>query len=217
MKTILKTSARLRLALDNNNMKQVDLAQKTGIPKSAISQYLSGKVNPKQDKIFLMAEALGVTEAWLMGVEEENTNSTTATPHPSLTPAKYKKFKVLGDIACVQPTEAIQQVEEFIETELNVHADYVLHCKGDSMINARIFNGDYVFIKEQTEVENGEIAAVEMDGTVTLKRFYRYDEYIELRAENPTYKPIIIHQTDFDSIRVLGKAVACQCFVDQII
>lgn len=214
MKTILKTSARLRLALDNNNMKQVDLAQKTGIPKSAISQYLSGKVNPKQDKIFLMAEALGVTEAWLMGVEEENTNSTTATPHPSLAPAKYKKFKVLGDIACGQPTEAIQQVEEFIETELNVHADYVLHCKGDSMINARIFNGDYVFIKEQPEVENGEIAAVEMDGTVTLKRFYRYDEYIELRSENPTYKPIIIHQTDFDSIRVLGKAVACQCFVE---
>ena len=214
MKTILKTSARLRLALDNNNMKQVDLAQKTGIPKSAISQYLSGKVNPKQDKIFLMAKALGVTEAWLMGVEEENTTSTTATPHPSLTPAKYKKFKVLGDIACGQPIEAIQQVEEFIETELNVHADYVLHCKGDSMINARIFNGDYVFIKEQPEVENGEIAAVEMDGTVTLKRFYRYDEYIELRAENPTYKPIIIHQTDFDTIRVLGKAVACQCFVE---
>lgn len=214
MKTILKTSARLRLALDNNNMKQVDLAQKTGIPKSAISQYLSGKVNPKQDKIFLMAKALGVTEAWLMGVEEENTTSTTATLHPSLTPAKYKKFKVLGDIACGQPIEAIQQVEEFIETELNVHADYVLHCKGDSMINARIFNGDYVFIKEQPEVENGEIAAVEMDGTVTLKRFYRYDEYIELRAENPTYKPIIIHQTDFDSIRILGKAVACQCFVE---
>lgn len=141
-------------------------------------------------------------------------DEATAIPHPSLTPAKYKKFKVLGDIACGQPIEAIQQVEEFIETELNVHADYVLHCKGDSMINARIFNGDYVFIKEQPEVENGEIAAVEMDGTVTLKRFYRYDEYIELRAENPTYKPIIIHQTDFDTIRVLGKAVACQCFVE---
>lgn len=213
MKTILKTSARLRLALDNNNMKQVDLAQKTGIPKSAISQYLSGKVNPKQDKIFLMAEALGVTEAWLMGVEE-NTTSITATPHPSLSTAKYKKFKVLGNIACGQPIEAIQQVEEFIETELNVHADYVLKCQGDSMINARIFDGDYVFIKEQPVVENGEIAAVLMDGTVTLKRFYRHDEYIELRAENPMYKPIIIHETDFECVHVIGKAVACQCFVE---
>ena len=61
------------------------------------------------------------------------------------------------------------------------------------MINARIFDGDYVFIREQAEVENGEIAAVWMDNTVTLKRFYRYDEYIELRAENPMFKPIIIH------------------------
>lgn len=81
------------------------------------------------------------------------------------------------------------------------------------MINARIFDGDYVFIREQAEVENGEIAAVWMDNTVTLKRFYRYDEYIELRAENPMFKPIIIHETDFDSIRIIGKAVACQFWV----
>lgn len=190
-------------------MTQDELAKKMGYKsRSTIAKIESGTNDIPQSKIVSFAKALNTTAGELMGT------STTATPHPSLTPAKYKKFKVLGDIACGQPIEAIQQVEEFIETELNVHADYVLHCKGDSMINARIFNGDYVFIKEQPEVENGEIAAVEMDGTVTLKRFYRYDEYIELRAENPTYKPIIIHQTDFDSIRVLGKAVACQCFVE---
>lgn len=120
----------------------------------------------------------------------------------------------MGDIARAEPIEAIQEYGDFIETGLNANADCVLQCKGDSMINARIFNGDYVFIKEQSEVENGEIAAVEMDGTVTLKRFYRYDEYIELLADNPTYKPIIIHQTDFDSIHILGKAVACQCVVE---
>lgn len=190
-------------------MTQDELAKKMGYKsRSTIAKIESGTNDIPQSKIVSFAKALNTTAGELMGT------STTATPHPSLTPAKYKKFKVLGDIACGQPIEAIQQVEEFIETELNVHADYVLHCKGDSMINARIFNGDYVFIKEQPEVENGEIAAVEMDGTVTLKRFYRYDEYIELRAENPTYKPIIIHQTDFDTIRVLGKAVACQCFVE---
>lgn len=188
-------------------MTQDELAKKMGYKsRSTIAKIESGTNDIPQSKIISFANALNTTAGELMG-------TTTATPHPSLAPAKYKKFKVLGDIACGQPIEEIQQIEEFIETELNVHADYVLHCKGDSMINARIFNGDYVFIKEQPEVENGEIAAVEMDGTVTLKRFYRYDEYIELRAENPTYKPIIIHQTDFDSIRVLGKAVACQCFV----
>ena len=188
---------------------QDELARVLGYKsRSSINKIEKDGRNLPQQKIAAIAQILGTTPSYIMGWDE-----ATAIPHPSLTPAKYKKFKVLGDIACGQPIEAIQQVEEFIETELNVHADYVLHCKGDSMINARIFNGDYVFIKEQPEVENGEIAAVEMDGTVTLKRFYRYDEYIELRAENPTYKPIIIHQTDFDTIRVLGKAVACQCFV----
>lgn len=198
---------------NEKKLTQEDLAKATGLKRSAIGMYESGKRNPDYETLEIFADYFNVNMDFLLG-RKNYVQQSNAIPHPSLTPAKYKKFKVLGDIACGQPIEAIQQVEEFIETELNVHADYVLHCKGDSMINARIFNGDYVFIKEQPEVENGEIAAVEMDGTVTLKRFYRYDEYIELRAENPTYKPIIIHQTDFDSIRVLGKAVACQCFVE---
>lgn len=214
MKTILKTSARLRLALDRNRMKQIELSEKTGIPKSAISQYLSGKVNPKQDKIYLMANALGVTENWLMGIEEEQPPTPKPT-YPNVTPATYRKFKVIGNIACGNPIEAIENTSEceYVQTDLNIHADYVLRAQGDSMINARIFNGDFVFIREQPEVENGEIAAVWMDGEVTLKRFYKHDEYIELRAENPMYKPIIIHESDFDTIKVIGKAVACQFFV----
>lgn len=190
-------------------MTQDELAKKMGYKsRSTIAKIESGTNDIPQSKIISFAKALDTTAGELMGT------SITATPHPSLSPAKYKKFKVLGNIACGQPIEAIQQVEEFIETELNVHADYVLKCQGDSMINARIFDGDYVFIKEQPVVENGEIAAVLMDGTVTLKRFYRHDEYIELRAENPMYKPIIIHETDFECVHVIGKAVACQCFVE---
>ena len=135
--------------------------------------------------------------------------------YPNVTPATYRKFKVIGNIACGSPIEAIESSSEYeyVQTDLNIHADYVLRAQGDSMVNARIFNGDFVFIREQPEVENGEIAAVWMDGEVTLKRFYKHDEYIELRAENPMYKPIIIHESDFDTIKVIGKAVACQFFV----
>lgn len=195
-----------RIELD---MSQEELAKLVGYKsRSSINKIESdGRLLP-QKKIVEIANALGVTPAYIMGWDEPEEPKSSLLP-----PAQYHKYKVLGSIACGSPIEAIQEEEQYVETEFNIHADYVLKCQGDSMINARIFNGDYVFIKEQPEVENGEIAAVWMDGTVTLKRFYRHDEYIELRAENPTFKPIIIHQEDFDSIRIIGKAVACQFFV----
>lgn len=197
-----------RIELD---MSQDELARLVGYKsRSSINKIESdGRLLP-QRKIMEIANALNTTPAYIMGWEEV----PSANPFPTvLQPAKYRKYKVLGNIACGSPIDAVQEEGEYLETDLNVHADYVLKCQGDSMINARIFDGDYVFIREQAEVENGEIAAVWMDNTVTLKRFYRYDEYIELRAENPMFKPIIIHETDFDSIRIIGKAVACQFWI----
>lgn len=197
-----------RIELD---MSQDELARLVGYKsRSSINKIESdGRLLP-QRKIMEIANALNTTPAYIMGWEEVH----SAHPFPTvLQPAKYRKYKVLDNIACGSPIDAVQEEGEYLETDLNVHADYVLKCQGDSMINARIFDGDYVFIREQAEVENGEIAAVWMDNTVTLKRFYRHDEYIELRAENPMFKPIIIHETDFDSIRIIGKAVACQFWV----
>ena len=78
------------------------------------------------------------------------------------------------------------------------------------MINARIYDGDIVFIRQQPEVENGEIAAVSIDGSVTLKRVYLGEDYVELKPENPTYKPLRFNQSDFNSFRILGKAIAFQ-------
>lgn len=83
------------------------------------------------------------------------------------------------------------------------------------MINARINNGDIVFIKYQPEVENGEIAAVIIDNEATLKRVY-YDKpnnILTLTAENPNYKPMIYVNEQLENIRILGKAVA---FLSQV-
>ena len=79
------------------------------------------------------------------------------------------------------------------------------------MINARIFDGDIVYIKITNQVENGEIAAVLIEDIVseaTLKRFYKDDEKIRLCAENPTYKDIVFYHEEINAVRVLGKAVA---------
>ena len=76
------------------------------------------------------------------------------------------------------------------------------------MINARIFDGDIVLIREQPDVDNGEIAAVLIGEEATLKRVYKYKNRIELRAENPTYAPLNYEASELSSIRILGKAVA---------
>lgn len=60
---------RIRIALDRANMSQTDLSKKTGIPKSAISQYIKGSFEPKQDRVYLISKALHVSEAWLMGFD----------------------------------------------------------------------------------------------------------------------------------------------------
>lgn len=65
------TAARLKKALEMRNMRQIDLSKKTGISKASISQYLSGDVTPKQDKIHLMAKALAVPEIWLAGWDDD--------------------------------------------------------------------------------------------------------------------------------------------------
>ena len=79
------------------------------------------------------------------------------------------------------------------------------------MIGARINDGDLVFVRQQPEVENGEIAVVAIDDEATLKRFYKYsDDLIVLRAENPEYKDMVYTPEDHKDIRVLGKAVAFQ-------
>ena len=88
------TANRLNLAMEMRNMKAVDLSEKTGIGKSSISQYRNGIVNPKQDRIYLMAQALNVNEMWLMGHDVPMERQPPAPPaaqpptapyHPELT------------------------------------------------------------------------------------------------------------------------------------
>ena len=98
--------------------------------------------------------------------------------------------------------------KDFIQVPDNIHADFALRCKGDSMINARIFDGDLVYIRQQETVDDGEIAAVLINDEATLKRVHLYGDHISLEPENPQYRPIVIWGVDMDTVRILGKAVA---------
>ena len=117
---------------------------------------------------------------------------------------------MFGEIACGQPIYANEDYETFIEASERINADFCLTAKGDSMINARIFDGDIVFIKEQPDVDNGEIAAVLIEDEVTLKRVYKYENRLELRPENPLHSVQNYEGETLNHIRILGKAVVFQ-------
>ena len=123
---------------------------------------------------------------------------------------EVQRVPLLGEIACGKPIIANQTFDAYVEVGAQIKCDFCLRAKGDSMIDARIHDGDVVFIKKQPEVENGEIAAVEIDGEATLKRFYAYENKIVLQAANPNYAPLIYVGNEIGEIHILGKAVAFQ-------
>ena len=121
---------------------------------------------------------------------------------------EMRKIPLLGSIACGEPILAVENIEEYVSIPKDLAGDFALTCKGDSMINARIFDGDIVYIRQQDTVENGEIAAVLIDNEATLKRFKRLSDRIILSPENPMYDPLVYRNEEMNNVRILGKAVA---------
>ena len=211
-----KIAERLKNALEIRDISQSELSRKTGIGKSSISTYLTGEYEPKQKNIYKMALALNVNEAWLMGAEVPMERQDVAASHiqnpiaANITPLPaMKEWQVLGATACGKPLHR-ELLDETILAPADIKADIVFRCVGDSMINARIFDGDAVFIHLQPEVENGQIAVVRVGDEYTLKRVYVFDDYVELRAENPTVKTILLRGQELepDNYEVVGLAVA---------
>lgn len=204
-------SERLLKVILDSELSYMELEKKTGIAKSSIQRYATG--NTKKipvDAVKLIADATNSSAAWIMGWEDK---SEIDYNKYDLKPIHTKKFPMLGDIACGQPIVANQEYETFVEASADIKADFCLTAKGDSMINARIFDGDIVFIREQPMVENGEVAAVRIGDEVTLKRVYKYDNRLELRAENPLYQPLNYEGYQLEDIEILGKAVMFQSYV----
>lgn len=143
-----------------------------------------------------------------MGLEEENNDMKLS----NIIPITTHKLPMLGEIACGEPRFINENRESYVDAGTNIKADFCLKAKGDSMINARIMDGDVVFIRRQPVVENGEIAAVAIDDEATLKRFYRDEETgtITLVAENPAYAPMVFTSGNQKNVYILGKAIAFQ-------
>lgn len=190
--------------LQKHNTTAYKVAKNTGIAYSTFSDWKSGRSSPKNEKLQKIANYFGVSVSYLIG-ETETAIPTydNIIPMPTMT-----TVPLLGTIACGTPITAVENIEDYVAKPESIDADFALRCKGDSMVDARIFDGDIVYIHQQPTVNNGEIAAVLIDDEATLKRVYISDGTITLMPANQKYPPLIYSGEQLNNIRILGKAVA---------
>ncbi len=158
-------------------------------------------------------------EAFKKARDEDGLRDTYAMQSPApayddlpanVFPIQTKKVPLLGTIAAGVPIYADENFDGYRECTEDIDADFCLKIQGDSMIGARINDGDIVFIKKQPDVDNGEIAAVLIEDEATLKRVYKEKGSLILQAENPKYAPIVCTAESYVECRIMGKAVAFQ-------
>lgn len=205
----LSLKEKLLKLLFERNMSKADLLRLSNLKKSTFYNIFDEKTdenNLNLDTVKQLAKALNVSIDYL--IDEEDTSYLPK----NIIPVKKIKVPVLGSIACGKPIFADEQLECYIDSINDTHSDFALWAKGDSMINARINDGDLVFVRQQDQVENGEIAVVLIEDEATLKRVF-FDEKkatLTLVAENPKYAPFVYQGAELENIKILGKAVAFQ-------
>lgn len=202
---------RIKELRNRMGMSQVEFADKINVSKQTLYKYENDIItNIPSDKIEAIAKFSNVSPAYLMGWESETNNLVRF--FDNIFPIQTKRFPLLGEIACGQPIFADEDRESYIVVGTDIKADFCLKCKGSSMINSRIYDGDIVFIRKQSMVNNGEIAAVLIEDEATLKRVFYYPDKAKLvlQAENPSFEPLVYIGEEIEQIRILGKAVAFQ-------
>ena len=199
------------------------LSERSGVPKGTINKLLNGETrNPTAQTQKRLADALNCPLEALAGKPSEIPGvyrlgalmdpESQLRARGELTDVRMRRVPLLGSVAAGQPI-LCEETLETADCPAARDCDFALRVQGDSMIGARILDGDVVFIRRQDDVDDGQIAAVIVDGSATLKRVYHIPNGLTLLSENPKYPPMVFTWPEHDSIRILGLAVS---FVSQV-
>ena len=205
---------RLKSLRREKGWSQQRLADELELSNSSVNMYERGEREPGFETMEAIADLFNVDMNYLYG----RTDIKIADPivlapkKPTIPPGfepmpKMKKIPLIGSIACGEPITAEQNIEKMVDVPDNIRCDFSLTCHGDSMVDAGIHDKDVVYIRIQPEVENGEIAAVRIDGEATLKRVYYNPGTLTLMPANPAYAPMVYTGSQLKEVHIEGKAV----------
>ena len=193
---------KIREARKAAGLTQRQLADKINVTNTSISNWEKNLSRPDPDTIQNLCWALNVQPNYLFGENE----AKKELPPGVLPLPEMKEWPVIGATACGDPIHR-EVFDETVWAPMDINAEAVFRCDGDSMINARIFDGDLVFINTSLQVDDGQIALVRIGEEYTLKRIYRGEGVLQLVAENPAYPIRVISGTDLEDTEIVGKAV----------
>ena len=203
--------SRIKELRERKGINMMQAARLLNMPYTTYVNYEKGLREPTSEVLIQLANFYDTSVDYIVGRSAWDAiaeRPDLPLPGNIIPVPEMRKIPLIGSIACGAPILADEHIEEYIDIPRHIHADFALTCKGDSMINARIFDGDVVYIRQQSTVENGEIAAVLIDGDATLKRVKLHPDRIILEPENPMYDPLVYRNEEMNTVRILGKAVA---------
>ena len=192
---------RLKELRNSRRYTQDEVAEMIGELKRTYASWERGERDLPNDALVKLAGVFETTTDCILGLEGMPINV-------SLLP-EMQSVPLLGDIACGTPITAEENLDGYVNVPVDVVCHFALRCKGDSMA-PRVLDGDLVYIRQQEDVDDGQIAAVLIDNEATLKHVYHTQGGVQLVAENPAYPPMIYTGDACSEVRILGLAIAYQ-------
>lgn len=194
-------SENLKKILDEYNISQKKLSQIAGVSQSTVGKWILRKSTPRMGAIQKIADHFNLPKSYILTDQVPSNLIQTA--------GKMVKIPVLGEIACGDPILAEENIVEYQNEPADLLPTgelFYLKAKGNSM-EPSIPNQSLVLIREQSDVESGEIAAVLVNGDTeaTLKRVKKQNGYLILNPDNSNYEPIIVDENY--PARIIGKAL----------
>ena len=180
--------------------------------KSHLSQYVNGKSNPDNEKIFLLSKVFGVTEAWLLGYDVSRYKSSEEAEVNEPQSSQGLKIPVLGTVAAGIPISAVEDIldyEEVPQSWENQGEFFGLRIKGDSM-KPDINDGDTVIVRQQSTANNGDVVIALVNGDdATCKKFEKLDNGIMLISNNSSYSPMYFSNEEVATkpVVIIGRVV----------
>ncbi len=200
---------KLDMLMEERGLNKASLSRAAGIPyMTIVNFYEKGTENVKRSTLLKLSRFFEVTVDFLAVDEETRRAYPTGKPVASELPAPADASARPRIVETVRGSNVFDpaNIEGYCAVPANVRCDFTMRFHGDSMSKIGVRDGDTIYVRAQNDVKNHEIAAVILEGRLTLRRVYKNDDKIVFMAENPAYAPVVVRAES--SFPIVGKAVA---------